>query len=208
MNIFFTVFTALTMMGLVAGDALDDFQAKGNNGRCYAAGCSSGKTCPKFYYWFVGTLESLAVEDDDGEDPDKGVRNCAEACAGYGKKEDLPENEDAWFPRDQYQGEFVCNLFDYRPKKTNKRILHQNPARSTQGSRQGSTRIDYTEYYCFTRPTSGSLSCSPTLSPTVESTTLPTVSPTVSPTVPLTVLPTALLIVEPTGDSTGESTAC
>jgi len=192
MNIFFTVFTALTMMGLVAGDALDDFQAKGNNGRCYATGCSSGKTCPKFCYGFVGTLESLAVDDDDGEDPDKGVRNCAEACAGYGKKEGFPENEAAWSPRDQYQGEFVCNSFDYRPKKTNNCDLHQNPAKSTQGSRPGSTRIDYTEYYCFTRPTSGSLPC----------------SPNVSPTVPPTVPPTGESTVEPTGESTVESTAC
>jgi len=175
MNILFTVFTALTMMGLVAGDALDDFRAYGNGGRCYSTGCSSGKTCPKFCYGFIGTLEFLQVDDNGGEDFDLGVKNCAEACAGYGKKEGLPENEAAWSPRDQYQGEFVCNSFDYRPTKDTNCYLHQNPARGTQGSNPGSTRVDYTQDYCFTRDGNdvGKLPCKSTASPTVA----PTVTP-------------------------------
>jgi len=190
MNILFTVFTVLTMIGLVAGDALDDFSAEGSNGRCYSTGCSSGKTCPKFCYGFIGSLAFLEV------DADNGVENCAEACASYGKKEGLPENIAAWSPRDQYQGEFICNSFDYRPTKTTNCYLHTNPARGTQGSRPGSTRVDYTEYFCYTRNGLGNIPCSPTVEPTVSPTALPTVSPTA--------LPTAL----PTGESTGESTAC
>jgi len=164
MKIQFTVFTALTMMGLVAGDALDDsfrpYRTGSDSdkfggvigGRCYSTGSSRRDgICPRFTYGFIGTLELLEVDDDDGTDFEKGVRNCAEACAAYGVKDTLPADEALWSPRDQYQGEFVCNSFDYRPQQANNCYLHPNPARSLQGTRPGSTRVDYTENYCYQR---------------------------------------------------------
>jgi len=194
MNILFTVFTALTMMGLVGGEhVLDDFQVVGDfrllgqkrysyGGRCYNTGCTSGRTCPKFCYPFVGTLEFKVVADINGTDVGSGVEKCAKACANYGKKEGLPENKAEWSRMDEYQGEFVCNSFDYRPMQENNCLLHQNPSKGTQGARPGSTRSDFTGYYCYSRISTqensiGGLPCN-TVPPTVEPTPSPTVEPT------------------------------
>jgi len=220
MNILFTVFTALTMMGLVGGEhVLDDFQVVGDfrllgqkrysyGGRCYNTGCTSGRTCPKFCYPFVGTLEFKVVADINGTDVGSGVEKCAKACANYGKKEGLPENKAEWSRMDEYQGEFVCNSFDYRPFQENNCLLHPNPSKGTQGGRPGSTRSDFTGYNCFSRISTqensiGGLPCN-TVPPTVEPTPSPTVEPTPSPTVEPTPSPT----VEPTPSPTVEPTPC
>lgn len=190
MNIRFTVFTALTMMGLVAVDAqsntLELFKTRrsdGEGGRCYNSGCTSGRTCAKYCYPSVGNLASLEVDDNNGEDFNLGVKNCADACAGYGEKKNRDGSRD-----DLFEGKFVCNSFDYRPKKTTNCYLHDKPAQNTQGNRAGSTRVDYTEYYCYTRKDSegnkgmNKLPCIPTASPTVAPTVVPTVAPTVEST--------------------------
>jgi len=161
MKIQFAAFTALTMTSLVAGDALDDFfTAYGNGGRCNSSGSSRRDgICPRFSYGFIGTLELLEVDDDDGTNFDKGVRNCAEACASKGVKANLPEDEALWSPRDQYEGQYECNSFDYRPQQVSNCLLHDNVARSLQGSRPGSTRVDFTEYYCYRRNGSNTIPC-------------------------------------------------
>lgn len=110
-------------------------------GKCSASGCTSGKTQPRFCYPPISVKQSLQVEDETFED---GVNNCAQACKNLG----LKENETEW---ESYPGKYECNSFDYRPTKETNCLLYGNPPTTVLGTRPGSTRVDFTEYYCYQR---------------------------------------------------------
>ena len=68
----------------------------------------------------------------------KGVKYCARLCRDEGELDD---------------GTFACESFNYRYNKTSSGncILYKRFPNNVIGTRRSSTRVDFTNYYCYTR---------------------------------------------------------
>ena len=109
-------------------------------GRCRLYGCTRppDRVCK-------GPLQILRpigeVEDKNKKNEPKwkkGVKNCAKLCKEQGELSD---------------GNFACDSFNYIYNKTSSSncVLYKGFPDGVLGSRPGSTRIDYSGNYCYTR---------------------------------------------------------
>jgi len=147
----FTVFAFLTLIGLASAVTFDVFYARRRSdssdkfdgaepGKCSLSGCTRGpdRVCR-------GPLSTLfpvrEVNDRKGKSFKRGARNCAKLCRAEGKLED---------------GTNACESFNYIPVERNSQeksdcILYKGFPNNVLGNRAGSTRVDFTGYYCYTR---------------------------------------------------------
>jgi len=107
-------------------------------GKCSLSGCDRNKVCSGP---LITLFPTRSVDDLNRRNMPvwkKGVRNCARLCRNEGELDD---------------GTFACESFNYLYNETSSANckLYKRQPNNVIGTRRSSTRIDFTNYYCYTR---------------------------------------------------------